>query len=180
MLVAPVRPPMWSQKRCIPSKTAVGGRWPFALREPLASSGPFWSTTWGRGGVGKYFYIQPNFRYERPDAGRYRQHHQFGAEIFGAADPEGAEVILLAMEFLSGLGLGDLVVNLNSIGCPVCRPDYREVLRDYYRPQLADLCEDCQNRFERNPLRLLDCKHERCHGVAAGAPRSGNHSGTIG
>lgn len=128
------------------------------------------------GSVRRYFYLQPNFRYERPQAGRYRQHHQFGAEILGASSPlADAEVILLATEFLKSWGLGDLEVGLNSIGCPNCRPGYREALLAYYASHRAELCPQCQVRYEKNPLRLLDCKEASCQRLTAEAPRSLDH-----
>lgn len=118
----------------------------------------------------KLFYVSsPMFRYDRPQAGRYRQFHQAGAEVFGAADPTAdAEVIALAAGFLKGLGLRDLSVRVNSIGCPRCRPAYREALRAYYAPRLEAVCGDCRRRFDVNPLRLLDCKRDR--ELAEGAP----------
>lgn len=124
------------------------------------------------GGLVKVFYLQPNFRYERPEAGRYRQHHQFGAEIFGAADPlADAEVLSLATAFLDSVGLGGrLVVRLNSIGCPTCRSGYRQALVAYLRPHREELCPTCQERMERSPLRVLDCKVPGCREVARGAP----------
>ena len=120
----------------------------------------------------KLFYIGSMFRYDRPQAGRYREFHQFGIEALGEADAAvDAEIIVLAVEFLRALGLKELKLHLNSVGCPKCRPVYREKLQSFFRPHLAELCGDCQSRFERNPLRLLDCKHEHCHALAAGAPR---------
>lgn len=118
----------------------------------------------------KLFYVSsPMFRYDRPQAGRYRQFHQAGAEVFGAADPAAdAEVIALAAGFFRALGLRGFSVRLNSIGCPGCRPAYRERLRTYYAPHLGAVCDDCRRRFEQNPLRLLDCKRDRA--LAAGAP----------
>ena len=121
----------------------------------------------------KLFYIQPMFRHERPQAGRYRQHVQFGVEIFGAAEPTAdAEIIALALTLFAELGLEGLEVHLNSIGCPRCRPRYRQALLDYYRPRAAELCADCQARLEANPLRLLDCKDPRDQAHKAGAPRT--------
>ena len=120
----------------------------------------------------KLFYIGSMFRYDRPQAGRYREFHQFGIEALGEADAAvDAEIIVLAVEFLRALGLKELKLHLNSVGCPKCRPVYREKLQSFFRPHLAELCGDCRSRFERNPLRLLDCKHEHCHALAAGAPR---------
>ena len=120
----------------------------------------------------KLFYIGSMFRYDRPQAGRYREFHQFGVEALGeASSAVDAEIIVLAVEFLRALGLQELKLHLNSVGCPKCRPVYREKLQEFFRPHLEELCTDCRSRFERNPLRLLDCKNEHCHALAEGAPR---------
>ena len=117
------------------------------------------------------FYISPIFRYERPQSGRLRQHHQFGVEAIGDPSPEiDAEVIHVLWLFLESLGLTDLRLRLNSIGDAVCRPQYLELLREYYSTRLDDVCDDCHMRFEKNALRLLDCKQERCQQVISGAP----------
>ena len=119
----------------------------------------------------KVYYVAPNFRYERPQAGRVREHTQFGVEALGEADPAlDAEVIELLWRLYDELGLRDLTVLLNTIGDHNCRPAYIAELRDYYRPYLEAVCNDCRARFEKNPLRLLDCKEERCQPVIAGAP----------
>lgn len=119
----------------------------------------------------RLFYMGPMFRYERPQAGRFRQFHQFGVECFGAASPAAdAEVIALAWEFYRRLGLQGLELNLNSVGCPNCRPAYRQTLQDFLRPHLAELCPTCQERFEKNPLRILDCKNPQCQQFLQGAP----------
>lgn len=124
----------------------------------------------------KFYYLGPMFRYDRPQAGRYRQHTQFGVEIFGAAGPEAdLEVMLTAITFLRGLGLDSLAVHLNSIGCPVCRPAYRQALVEHYEARRDQLCRDCQRRLERNPLRLLDCKEEQCQPHKLAAPSSVDH-----
>ena len=126
------------------------------------------------GGVlpAKMYYLTPAFRYERPQAGRLREFHQFGVEFFGASAPEAdAELILLVDSFLRELGISSLSLKLNSIGCKHCRPKYNEALRDYFRPHLSELCETCRSRFEKNPLRMLDCKEKGCRQIAAGAPR---------
>ncbi len=119
----------------------------------------------------KLFYIPYQcFRYERPQAGRYRQHHQFGVEVIGSSDPLiDVEVIALAGEFLAQLGLENFGIRLNSIGCPECRVEYRESLRQYMSDQ-ADLCQVCRSRLETNPLRILDCKNPRCRELAGSAP----------
>ena len=126
------------------------------------------------GGVlpAKMYYLTPAFRYERPQAGRLREFHQFGVEFFGASAPEAdAELILLVDSFLRELGISSLSLKLNSIGCKHCRPKYNEALRDYFLPHLSELCETCRSRFEKNPLRMLDCKEKGCRQIAAGAPR---------
>ena len=121
--------------------------------------------------VKMYYLNNPIFRYENPQHGRVREHHQFGMECFGVKGPTAdAEVILSVLRILERLGLEDLQVHINSIGCPVCRPAYHAALRDYLGVRLADLCPQCQERFERNPLRVLDCKERGCQVVAAGAP----------
>jgi len=119
----------------------------------------------------KLYYLGPMFRYERPQAGRFRQFHQFGVEVFGSADPAvDAEVIGLAGDFYRRLGLKDLEVHINSVGCPTCRPKHREKLQEYLRSGLGELCSDCRGRYEKNPLRILDCKNERCRRISKGAP----------
>ena len=120
----------------------------------------------------KYYYIGPMFRYERPQSGRYRQFHQIGVEVFGTDSPAvDAEVISLGMHFISELGLDDLEVRLNSVGCPKCRASYQEKLLDYFEPYLSELCSDCQNRYESNPLRILDCKEDQDKAFMADAPK---------
>ena len=112
----------------------------------------------------KLWYKGPMFRYERPQAGRQRQFHQIGVEMFGVQDASAdAECIMLATEFLKGLGLNDLVVEINSLGCNVCRKEYKEQLKAAIAPFLDGLCEDCRSRYEKNPLRILDCKNETCN-----------------
>lgn len=119
----------------------------------------------------KAYYIAPCFRYERPQAGRLREFHQFGIEVFGSKTPDtDAEVIFAASTFLNRLGLNKVQLHLNSIGCPTCRQKYNEALREYFRPHLDELCIDCKSRFEKNPLRMLDCKEPSCKAVAAKAP----------
>lgn len=124
----------------------------------------------------KMFYHTEVFRYERPQAGRYRQHTQFGIEVFGSQDPAvDAEVIQLAVDLFQRLGLRNLEVRINTIGCPNCRPAYRQQLTDYYRGHIDELCDDCRSRLERNPLRLLDCKNESCRRLGEAAPKSAEH-----
>ena len=120
----------------------------------------------------KLFYIGSMFRYDRPQAGRMREFHQFGVEALGEANPAvDAEVILLAMNLLEGLGLKDLELSINSVGCPKCRSKYRTMLQDFFRDKLEDLCEDCRSRFERSPLRILDCKKDSDKPYMAAAPK---------
>lgn len=119
----------------------------------------------------KLYYIAPMFRYDRPQRGRYRQHTQFGAEIIGSPHPSAdAEVLALPVRLLQQVGLAEVEVRLNSVGDAACRPRYLGALRDYFRPRVNDMCEDCQRRYEEYPLRILDCKREGCHRVARGAP----------
>ena len=114
----------------------------------------------------KLWYKGPMFRYERPQAGRQRQFHQVGVEMFGIKEPSAdAEVILLAVNYLKSIGLCDLDVEINSLGCPNCRETFSKKLKDAIRPHLANMCPDCQERFEKNPLRLLDCKVPECNEV---------------
>ncbi len=121
----------------------------------------------------KLYYFASVFRYERPQAGRFRQHHQFGCEAIGEDDPAlDAEVISMAWQFFKSLPLARLFVSLNSIGCKECRPNYLDALQEYYARHGSHLCADCQVRLERNPLRLLDCKQPACQPVADAAPRS--------
>ena len=120
----------------------------------------------------KAYYMISAFRYERPQAGRLREFHQFGAELYGAAGPEAdAEAISFADRFLRALGLEKVALRINSIGCKHCRARYHEALKAYFAPHLGGMCEDCRNRYEKNPMRILDCKVEGCKAVAAGAPR---------
>ncbi|ATW23967.1 histidine--tRNA ligase [Candidatus Formimonas warabiya] len=119
----------------------------------------------------KLYYIGPMFRYEKPQAGRFRQFHQFGVEVFGSSDPGlDAEVIGLAMGIYHRLGLRGLEVHMNSVGCPQCRPKHKEMLQEFLKKDFASLCPDCRGRYERNPLRILDCKNEKCQEITAYAP----------
>jgi len=121
----------------------------------------------------KLYYIASIFRYERPQTGRYRQHYQFGCEAIGDDDPAlDAEVIDMAWQFFQSLDLHQLSLQLNSIGCKKCRPQYLVVLKDYYADYTQELCPDCKNRLNKNPLRLLDCKKPSCQQIASSAPRS--------
>jgi histidyl-tRNA synthetase len=121
----------------------------------------------------KLYYIASIFRYERPQAGRYRQHYQFGFEAIGDDDPAlDGEVIDMAWQFLSTVNLRHLSLQINSIGCQKCRPNYIVALKDYYANRIPDLCPDCKTRLKRNPLRLLDCKKPACQQIADSAPKS--------
>lgn len=119
----------------------------------------------------KMYYITPVFRYERPQAGRLREHHQFGVEIFGAdswrAD---VEVISLAKSIFKELGINELQLNINSIGCPECRKDYNAALKAYLSTKIDKMCSTCRERFDKNPLRILDCKEEGCKEIVKDAP----------
>ncbi len=119
----------------------------------------------------KLYYIGPMFRYDRPQAGRYRQFYQYGIEFIGSNNPYyDAEVIAILWFYLTGLGLQKLRLELNSVGCPKCSVDYDKALREYFRPHLPQLCPDCQIRFDQKPRRLLDCKVPSCKKIASGAP----------
>ena len=120
----------------------------------------------------KAYYLISAFRYERPQAGRLREFHQFGCELYGAAGAfADAEVVTLADAFLKRLGLKKVELRLNSIGCKHCRARYHEALKAYFAPHLGEMCEDCRSRYDKNPMRMLDCKAEGCKRLAAGAPR---------
>ena len=120
----------------------------------------------------KMYYIScPVFRYEKPQSGRLREHHQLGIEVFGAKDAScDAEGIRLALDVLEKCGITGLKVSINSIGCPDCRAAYQEKLREFLRPLLPKLCETCRDRFERNPMRILDCKVPSCQAELTDAP----------
>ena len=118
----------------------------------------------------KMYYITPAFRYERPQAGRLREFHQFGVEIFGAKGAQtDAEAIVMADTLLKKLGL-NVQLYINSIGCPTCRAAFNKALKEFFEPNLENLCYDCKTRYEKNPLRLLDCKEENCKKINANAP----------
>jgi len=124
----------------------------------------------------KVYTFGPIFRYERPQAGRFRQHTQFDVEIIGEQDPVAdLEVMLLAWDLYADLGFQDLAFQLNSTGCPVCKPGYIVELTAYYTRHTAVICEDCQRRLERSPLRVLDCKADQCQPVIEGAPHIIDH-----
>jgi histidyl-tRNA synthetase len=124
----------------------------------------------------KLYYLASIFRYERPQSGRLREHHQFGCEAIGDDDPTlDAEVIDMAWQFFRSLNLQNLSLQLNSIGCKQCRPDYLTILKYYYAEHSEGLCRDCNIRLSRNPLRLLDCKQPSCQRTAKAAPRSVDH-----
>lgn len=120
----------------------------------------------------KVYYLISAFRYERPQAGRLREFHQFGAELYGAEGAYAdAEAISLADAFLKNLGLKKVALRINSIGCPHCRAKYHEALKAYFAPRLDEMCADCKTRFDKNPMRMLDCKEENCKKIASDAPR---------
>ena len=124
----------------------------------------------------KFFYVINCFRYEKPEAGRSREFVQFGAEMFGAPSA-GADftIISLANTVIKELGLKNIRLHINSIGCPECRPKYREILKDYLSANRAELCDTCLDRMETNPLRVLDCKNDSCKKVAENAPKTIDH-----
>lgn len=123
----------------------------------------------------KLFYIGPQFRHDKPQAGRYRQFWQFGFEAIGDDDPViDAQLILISYSLLKELGL-DVEVQINSVGDSLCRPQYLKVLKQYYQPLKKDLCKDCQERLNKNALRLLDCKNKHCQELAVNAPQLIDH-----
>lgn len=124
----------------------------------------------------KLFYLISCYRYEKPQSGRLREFHQFGVECFGGtSDAADAEIIALALAFFERLGVKDLKLNLNSIGCPVCRKEYNEKLREYFSQYKSELCQTCLSRLEKNPMRIIDCKSEICSKIAKNAPRMIDH-----
>ncbi len=119
----------------------------------------------------KVCYLTSCYRYEKPQAGRLREFHQFGIECFGAASPiADAEIIALANSYFNFIGIEKLAVEINSIGCPECRKKYSEALKSYFAGKKEELCETCLSRLDRNPMRILDCKSPVCSGIAEGAP----------
>ncbi len=120
----------------------------------------------------KIYYLTPCYRYEKPQAGRLREFHQFGVECFGAGGAaQDAEIILLANEVFNYLGVNNISLEINSIGCPECRKKYQQALKDYFRAHYDDLCDTCKGRLEKNPMRILDCKSPVCSEIAKYAPK---------
>lgn len=131
---------------------------------------------YARDPLAKLYYMGPMFRYERPQKGRYRQFHQIGAEVTGVTSPVvDAQVLTMLCHFFAELGLTEPSLQINSLGCPDCRPAYRTVLKEFLRAKLDLLCDDCKRRFEPNPLRALDCKATGCKEATAGAPSVLDH-----
>ncbi len=119
----------------------------------------------------KMYYITPVFRYERPQSGRLREHHQFGVELYGSSSAEtDTEVIQIAKTLMESVGIKGAELFINSIGCPECRKKYNSALKEFIAGNLDKMCKDCKERFDKNPLRLLDCKEENCKKLNAGAP----------
>lgn len=126
-----------------------------------------------KGSAERYFYSGPMFRHERPQKGRLRQFHQIGAEIINDNTPESdAELITLLQHLFQGVGIINFTTRINSVGCATCRPVYKEKLRAFLQPQLNELCPECQKRFERSALRILDCKVPACKATVAPAPKA--------
>ena len=124
----------------------------------------------------KVFYITPVFRYERPQKGRLRQHHQFGVEVFGSDKPSiDSEVISIAATIYRKLGIENIELHINSIGCPSCRDNYNKTLKEFLGEKLEGLCETCNSRFEKNPMRILDCKNDNCQKEIKEAPLMLDH-----
>lgn len=124
----------------------------------------------------KLYYLISAYRYEKPQSGRLREFHQFGIECFGAtSDVVDAEVIALALDFFKSLGVKDLSLNINSIGCPKCKCEYNAKLREYFKQHEEKLCDTCKTRLEKNPMRIIDCKSEICGEIAKDAPRMIDH-----
>ena len=119
----------------------------------------------------KVCYLTSCYRYEKPQAGRLREFHQFGVECFGSASPlADTEIISLAKSLFDSLGVKDLSLEINSIGCPTCRAEYHKALKEYFSSRKDELCDTCKGRLDRNPMRILDCKSPICHEIAKGAP----------
>ena len=131
---------------------------------------------YGEQPISKFYYITSVFRYERPQAGRYREHHQVGVEAFGSQDPAiDAEVISLGMQYLASLRIHGLELKINSVGCPGCAPQYKEALKQNVKPYLVEMCETCQVRYNTNPLRMLDCKVPHCKELTVSVPSIVDH-----
>src|SRR3990172_2103901 len=127
--------------------------------------------------VAKYYCIGPMFRYERPQKGRYRQFYQIDAEVFGVENPMvDAEIILMLIHFLKRVGLENLELQINTLGCRNCRPRYREELKNFLTKKSFQLCEDCQRRLQANPLRIFDCKGETCQSAISEAPQVADYT----
>ncbi|MBR5229505.1 MAG: histidine--tRNA ligase [Firmicutes bacterium] len=119
----------------------------------------------------KYYYDIPCFRYEKPQSGRLRQFHQFGVEVFGTPNMlADAEVINIGYDMITEMGIKDIELRINSVGCPVCRKNHREALRAFLEPKYEELCDTCKTRFHKNPMRIIDCKSPICHELVQGAP----------
>lgn len=126
-------------------------------------------------GVTKLWYFAPMFRYERKQKGRFRQHVQYGCEVFGSPGPDiDVELLVMLNEFYMDFGLVELDLKINSVGCPECRPLHREKFVEFVRPSLEEFCDDCKRRFEVNPLRMFDCKSQKCQTLLANAPKLGD------
>ena len=119
----------------------------------------------------KIYYVTPCFRYEKPQSGRLREFHQFGVEIFGTPDMlADADVICIGNDFLHEMGITDVRLEINSVGCPKCRAKHREALKAFLKPHYDELCDTCKDRYERNPMRIIDCKSEICQAIVKDAP----------
>lgn len=130
------------------------------------------NSTYAKESITKYFTFGPMFRYERPQKGRMRQFHQVNCECLGAQEPQvDAEVVLMLMDYLRSIGISDVTLELNTLGCRDCRPAYRDLLTTFLRQQkVEDFCEDCRRRIDTNPMRVLDCKVPACKAMTLGAP----------
>ncbi len=124
-------------------------------------------------GLSKFCYVTPAFRYEKPQSGRLRQHHQFGVEYVGSESPlVEVELISLVLKIIEQVGLKSIEVHINSIGCPNCRKEYNKALLEYLNTHKEKLCKTCQERMQKNPLRVIDCKNEECKEIVKNAPRT--------
>jgi histidyl-tRNA synthetase len=129
-----------------------------------------------RDSLTKLYYMGPMFRYERPQKGRYRQFHQIGAEVIGADSPRiDAQLLAMLVHYFDEVAIADVELQINSLGCPECRPGYRGLLIDYLQERLGSLCDDCQRRYRTNPLRVLDCKAKGCREATQEAPSMLDH-----